>query len=145
LTPPSTDSRSTPRSSRLKEARKIEFSDDVASSYEFTMMNFFKYTLVTPEQQLKDAWYELGTAKLDGDLTSAEFNALVDELTNPLLFEFTDPDTGETVTFSEEYAISINQKLIDDPEFKQAIVDLWTETAIARYSSVEDQVLSLSP
>jgi hypothetical protein len=109
------------------------------------MMNFFKYTLVTPEQQLKDAWYELGTAKLDGDLTSAEFNALVDELTNPLLFEFTDPDTGETVTFSEEYAISINQKLIDDPEFKQAIVDLWTETAIARYSSVEDQVLSLSP
>jgi ABC-type Fe3+ transport system substrate-binding protein len=127
------------------DALKIEFSDDIASSYEFTMMNFFKYTLVTPETQLKDAWYELGRAKLDGDLTSAEFKTLVDELTNPLLFEFTDPDTGETVTFSEEYAISINQKLMTDPEFKQAIVDLWTETAIARYSSVEDQVLSISP
>jgi len=127
------------------DALKIEFSDDLASSYEYAMMNFFKYTLVTPETQLKDAWYELGTAKLDGDLTSAEFKTLVDELTNPLLFEFTDPDTGETVTFSEEYAISINQKLMNDPEFKQAIVDLWTETAVARYKSVEDQVLSITP
>ena len=109
------------------------------------MMNFFKYTLVTPETQLKDAWYELATAKLDGDLTSAEFKTLVDELTNPLLFEFTDPDTGETVTFTEDYAISINQKLMYDPEFKQAIVDIWAETAIARYRSVQDQVLSISP
>jgi ABC-type Fe3+ transport system substrate-binding protein len=127
------------------DALKIGFSDDLASSYEFAMMNFFKYTLVTPETQLKDAWYELGTAKLDGDLTSAEFKTLVDELTNPLLFEFTDPDTGETVTFSEEYAISINQKLMDDMEFKQAIVDLWTETAVARYNSVKDQVISITP
>jgi ABC-type Fe3+ transport system substrate-binding protein len=127
------------------DALKIEFSDDIASSYEFAMMNFFKYTLVTPETQLKDAWYELGTAKLDGDLTSAEFKTLVDELTNPLHFEFTDPDTGETVTFSEEYAISINQKLMDDPEFKQAIVDYWTETAVDRYNSVKDQVLSITP
>jgi len=127
------------------EALKIGFSDDLARSYEFTMMNFFKYTLVTPETQLKDAWYELATAKLDGDLTSAEFKILVDELTNPLLFEFTDPDTGETVTFTEDYAISINKKLMLDPEFKQAIVDIWAETAIARYSSVQDQVLSISP
>jgi len=127
------------------EALKIEFSDELARFYEFTMMNFFKYTLVTPETQLKDAWYELATAKLDGDLTSAEFKILVDELTNPLLFEFTDPDTGETVTFTEDYAISINKKLMLDPEFKQAIVDIWAETAIARYSSVQDQVLSISP
>jgi len=127
------------------DALKIEFSDFIATSYEFTMMNFFKYTLVTPETQLKDAWYELATAKLDGDITSAEFKTLVDELTNPLLFEFTDPDTGETVTFTEDYAISINQKLMYDPEFKQAIVDIWAETAIARYRSVQDQVLSISP
>ena len=127
------------------DALKIEFSDFIASSYEFAMMNFFKYTLITPQQQLQDAWYELGTAKLDGDLTSAEFKTLVDELTNPLLFEFTDPDTGETETFTEEYAISINRKLMDDMEFKQAIVDLWAETAIARYSSVQDQVLSITP
>ncbi len=124
---------------------KIEFSDDLASSYEFAMMNYFKYTLVTPELQLKDAWYELATAKLDGDITSAEFNTLVDDLSNPLLFEFTDPDTGESVTFTEEYAISINQKLMDNPEFKQTIVDIWYETAVDRYNSVKDQVLSIAP
>ena len=126
-------------------ALKIEFSDDIASSYEFAMMNYFKYTLVTPETQLKDAWYELATAKLDGDLTSAEFKTLVDELSNPLLFEFTDPDTGESVTFTEEYAISINQKLMEDQEFKQTLVDIWYETAVSRYNSVKDQVLSITP
>jgi hypothetical protein len=109
------------------------------------MMNFFKYTLVTSELQLKAAWYELATAKLDGDITSAEFNTLVDDLSNPLLFEFTDPDTGESVTFTEEYAISINQKLMDNPEFKQTIVDIWYETAVDRYNSVKDQVLSIAP
>ena len=124
---------------------KIEFSDDIASSYEFAMMYYFKYTLVTPELQLKDAWYELATAKLDGDITSAEFNTLVDDLSNPLLFEFTDPDTGESVTFTEEYAISINQKLMYNPEFKQTIVDIWYETAVDRYNSVKDQVLSITP
>jgi ABC-type Fe3+ transport system substrate-binding protein len=127
------------------DALKIEFSDDLASSYEFAMMNFFKYTLVTPVFELQDAWFELGRAKLEGDLTSTQFKMLVDELSNPLLLEFSDPDTGETVTFTEEYAISINQKLMDDAEYKQALVDLWTETAIARYYSVRDQALSLSP
>ena len=109
------------------------------------MMYYFKYTLVTPETQLKDAWYELATAKLDGDITSAEFKTLVYDLSNPLLFEFTDPDTGETVTFSEEYAISINWKLMEDPEFKQTIVDIWYETAVARYNSVDDHVLAITP
>jgi ABC-type Fe3+ transport system substrate-binding protein len=127
------------------DALKIEFSDNIASSYEFAMMNFFHYTLVSPWTQLQDAWYELATAKLDGDITSAEFNTLVDELSNPLLFEFTDPDTGETVTFTEEYAISINQKLMEDPEFKQTLVDTWSETAVTRYNSVKDQVLSITP
>jgi len=127
------------------DALKIEFSDDIASSYEFAMMNFFHYTLVSPWTQLQDAWYDLATAKLDGELTSAQFKTLVDELTNPLLFEFTDPDTGETVTFTEEYAISINQKLMENPEFKQTIVDIWSETAVGRYNSVKDQVASLTP
>jgi hypothetical protein len=124
---------------------KVDFSDDIASSYEFAMMYYFKYTLVTPELQLKAAWFELATAKLDGDITSAEFNTLVDDLSNPLLFEFTDPDTGESVTFTEEYAVSINQKLMYNPEFKQTIVDIWYETAVDRYNSVKDQVLSITP
>jgi len=127
------------------DALKIEFSDDLASSYEFAMMNFFKYTLVTPETKLKDAWYELATAKLDGDITSAEFKTLVDDLTNPLLFEFTDPDTGESVTFTEEYAISINSKLMSDPEFKQNMVDTWMAAAETRYDIVKTLVAALTP
>jgi ABC-type Fe3+ transport system substrate-binding protein len=120
---------------RSQEAIISGFSDDVALSYEFTMMYYFHATLVR----------DLTLAKFDGDITQAQFKDLVNQLSDPLLFEFTDPATDQTVTFTEEFAISINERLRTDPEYKTEMVDAWIEAAEARYDSVRAQVAALVP
>ncbi len=130
---------------RSQEAIISGFSDDLALSYEFTMMYYFHATLVRPQLMLTAAWEDLTLAKFDGDITQAQFKELVNQLSDPLLFEFTDPATGQTVTFTEEFAISINERLRTDPEYKQDILDAWIEAAEARYDSVRAQVAALVP
>ena len=128
-----------------QEAVIIEFSDELALSYEFPMMYFFHATLVRPQLKLVDAWIDVTRAKADGDITQAQFVDLVDQLSNPLLLEFTDPDSGETETFTEEYAQSIAEKLMTDATFKTYLVDDWIEASEARYDSVRAQVAALIP
>ena len=128
-----------------QEAVIIEFSDELALSYEFPMMYFFHATLVRSQLKLWDAWLDLAQAKADGDITQAQFVDLVDQLSNPLLLEFTDPDTGETETFTEEYAQSIAEKLMTDVTFKTHLVAEWIEASEARYDSVRAQVVALTP
>jgi ABC-type Fe3+ transport system substrate-binding protein len=128
-----------------QEAVIIEFSDELALSYEFPMMYFFSSTLVRAQGKLQDAWIDVTRAKADGDITQTQFVDLVDQLSNPLLFEFTDPDTGETETFTEEYAQSIAEKMMTDVTFKTNLVDDWLEKAEARYDSVRAQVAALIP
>jgi len=70
---------------------------------------------------------------------------LADQLSNPLLFEFVDPDTGETETFTEEYAIEISSKIMEDSTFNQNIVDEWIRASEARYDAVRDQLEALTP
>ncbi|TEU12375.1 hypothetical protein E3J20_01385 [Candidatus Bathyarchaeota archaeon] len=94
---------------------------------------------------LTSAWEDLTLAKFDGDITQAQFKELVNQLSDPLLFEFADPATGQTVTFTEEFAISINEKLRTDPEYKTEMVASWMEAAEARYDSVKAQVAALVP
>ena len=128
-----------------QEAVIIEFSDELALSYEFPMMYFFHATLVRSQLKLWDAWLDLAQAKADGDITQAQFVDLVEQLSNPLLLEFTDPDSGETETFTEEYAQSIAEKLMTDVTFKTNLVDEWIEASEIRYDSVRDQVAALTP
>ena len=120
------------------EATTIEFSDELALSYETSMMFFFKGTLVEAQQNLQDTWLELIDAEYNGEITHEEFLELADKLGDPLILEFTDPETGETVLFSEEYAQSINDRITTDAGFKEIMKNVWREAAIERY----DQVLS---
>jgi ABC-type Fe3+ transport system substrate-binding protein len=128
-----------------QEAVIIEFSDELALSYEFPMMYFFHATLVRSQLKLVDAWIDVTRAKADGDITQAQFVDLVDQLSNPLLLEFTDPDSGETETFTEEYAQSIAEKMMTDATFNTNLVDEWIEASEARYDSVRAQVAALIP
>ncbi|MHA1711020.1 MAG: ABC transporter substrate-binding protein [Candidatus Freyarchaeota archaeon] len=118
------------------KAMVIEFSDELATSYEYSLMYFFHATLVRAKMKLQDVWMRLVEAKLTGKITQATFSELVDKLSNPLLFEFTDPTTGKRVTFTQEYAQSINEKIKTDPTFKTHIVSEWLSAAEARYESV---------
>jgi ABC-type Fe3+ transport system substrate-binding protein len=129
---------------RTLEAITIDFSDELALSYETAMMFFFKGTLVEAQGDLIDTWIELVDAEDAGDITHKEFLGLVEDLGNPLNIEFTDPETGGTVTFTESYAQSINDRITTDADFKSTLRDAWRAAAIVRYNAVLDDLNDLT-
>ncbi|MES0326109.1 MAG: extracellular solute-binding protein [Candidatus Bathyarchaeia archaeon] len=129
---------------RTLEAITIDFSDELALSYETAMMFFFKGTLVEAQIDLIDTWIELVDTEDAGDITHKEFLGLVEDLGNPLNIEFTDPETGGTVTFTESYAQSINDRITTDADFKSTLRDAWRAAAIVRYNAVLDDLNDLT-
>jgi len=126
------------------DAITIDFSDELALSYETAMMFFYKGTLVEAQSDLIDTWIELVDAEDAGDITHQEFLTLAGSLGNPLNLEFVDPETGMTVTFTESYAQSINDRITTDADFKATLKDAWREAAIVRYQSVLDDLNALT-
>ena len=122
----------------------IEFSDDLALSYETSMMFFFKGTLVEAQQDLINAWIEIVDAEDSGAITHEQFLTLAAELGNPLTLEFTDPDSSNTVTFTESYAQTINDRLMTDADFKDVLRNSWRSSAIDRYGQVLDDLANLT-
>ena len=117
------------------EASVIEFSDELARSYERSLQWFFHATLVRAQDKLQRAWMELVKAKAEGRITEEQFEELVVELASPLKITFVDPKTGRETTFTQEYALSINDDLRVG-EFKDEIVRIWREAAEERYEKV---------
>jgi len=126
------------------DAITINFSDEVALSYETTMMFFYKGSIVDAQLKLIDTWLELVDAEDAGDITHKEFLELAESLGNPLNMEFTDPETGNTVTFTESYAQSINARITTDADFKSTLKDAWKAAAIVRYQGVLDDLFALT-
>ncbi len=126
------------------EATTIEFSDELALSYETSMMFFFKGSLVEAQQDLQNTWLELADAEYNGEISHEEFLELADALGDPLALEFNDPETGEAVSFSEEYAQRINDKITTDAEFKEIMKNAWREAAIDRYRQVLNDLQELT-
>lgn len=126
------------------EATTIEFSDELALSYETSMMFYFKGSLVEAQQDLQNTWLELADAEYNGEISHEEFLELADALGDPLALEFNDPETGEAVSFSEEYAQRINDKITTDAEFKEIMKNAWREAAIDRYRQVLNDLQELT-
>ncbi len=119
-------------------ALAIEFSDELALSYEQSLMWFFHATIGNPtvNQVLKEVWKELALAYLLGRVSRERFLELVDELANPLKLRFTEPRTGKELVFSEEVAKELNEKIATDRDFRDALVREWVSRALDRYRSV---------
>jgi ABC-type Fe3+ transport system substrate-binding protein len=126
------------------DAITINFSDEVALSYETAMMFFYKGSIVDAQLQLIDTWIELVDAEGAGDITHKEFLVLAESLGSPLNIEFTDPETGNTVTFTETYAQSINARITTDADFKSTLKDAWKAAAVVRYQGVLDDLSALT-
>ena len=126
-----------------QEAFIIGFSDEEALSYEQSMMYFFHSTLVRAQLQLVDTWLEMTLAFEQGEITRTQLDSLINDLTNPLEFTFTDPLTSTGKTFTKEYAQSITGMFQSDAEFKTNIIDAWRVAAIDRYAAVMDSLNSM--
>jgi hypothetical protein len=89
-----------------------------------------------PQSDLRDVWLELASAENEGKITHQQFLALADDLGNPSEFTFKDPESGETVAFTEEYAQSVNSRIGTDASFKDQLRSAWSAGAKARYDKV---------
>jgi hypothetical protein len=89
---------------------------------------------VEPHSHLQNAWIALLKAYLSKKIDENTFNKLKDKLASLPVFK--DPATGKEVRFTQDYAISINDRLKRDQAFKSEIMNRWREAAIAKYDEV---------
>jgi len=108
----------------------IIFDDERALSTELAMQYFFRATLIDAQAELKQAWKAIVRLR---DSDPDRYNQLHEMLTS--LLEFTDPDTGMLVRFTEDYAMQINDRL-RDPEFLDTITQIWRQAAIEKYLEI---------
>ncbi len=115
----------------------IDFNESLALATERPMQFYFKATLVNAHDDLQSVWAEIVKAYFDGKITEEQFNQLVDKLTAPI--NFTDPLTGETTTFTLDYAIRIGPEL-SKPDIYQALMTGWEEAARNKYLATYDML-----
>lgn len=116
----------------------IQFDDERALKTVNAMQLYFKATLVDAHDELHAAWMALVNAHQSGKIDDQTFENLKNELTD--FIQFKDPDTGNMVTFTEEYAMQINERLMKDPSFKDTLMSEWTQAAKEKYNRVLQEV-----
>jgi len=119
---------------KMLHAKSMKFNDTLALEYEYAMQLYFKATLVDAHSHLQNAWIALLKAYMNKKISDAKFKELEDKLTSLPVFK--DPATGKEVKFTQDYAISINNRLKKDQAFKSEIMSRWREAAIAKYDEV---------
>lgn len=127
-----------------QKALVIDFSDDLSISYEYSLMYFYYGTIVRPQLKLADTWMKVTNAKLSGKISQTKFMELTRKLSDPHQFVFNDPVSGKPTSFTQEYAQSINGKVMTDVTFRDRIVVEWTRAAEARYDNVLTELKSLT-
>ncbi|ADV64809.1 ABC transporter substrate-binding protein [Desulfurococcus mucosus] len=112
-------------------SQSIPFNETLSASWVNAVIYYFKATLVNPHDDLKATWARIAQAYLDGKISREWFTYLTKYISKPLSFK--DPVTGSTVSFTVDYAISINQKMMSDASVYQALMSQWESLARERY------------
>ena len=118
----------------LLNLRGIEFNETLSSNWVYSIMYYFKATLVNAHDDLQAVWARVAGAYLDGRISRDWFDYLTLELSKPLRFK--DPVTGSNVEFTQEYAVYINKKLAEEASTYQALMTTWENAARERYQNV---------
>jgi len=106
----------------------IPFDDDLALKYEFALREYFEAAFVDSHYDLVSAWQKLADAYTRGKVPKARFEELAFELGKPLSWK----EGGTTLTFTQNYAISINEK-IKEPATASEFAKIWRALATDRY------------
>jgi len=119
----------------------IMFNETLAGLTEKAMQFYFKATLINAHDDLQNTWRNIAKAYLESRIDENTFKYLVRKLTDPL--EFKDPVTGNTVTFTLEYAIMINNRIATDASIYQALMSEWEDGARSKYLDVDALLQSI--
>ena len=117
--------------------RTIDFNDTLALSVENVVMYYFQAAITDNSDVLQQVWMRLVKAYLDGKLDRATAEALARRLGEPVTF--TDPDTGQPVKLTLEYAVKINDRLAD-AAFRDKIQAAWRDAARRKYQEVAGKI-----
>lgn len=117
--------------------RTINFNDTLALSVENVVMYYFDAAVTDNIDILQQTWSKLVKAYLDGRIDRQTAEALARELASPVTF--TDPDTGQQVKLTLEYAMRINDKLAD-ATYRDKIYAAWREAARKQYQAVAAKI-----
>jgi len=120
------------------QTQGIQFDYARALATVYAMQFYFKATLVDANQELHRAWVALVQAYKQGKISKEKYEQLKAKLLAPI--QFKDPDTGQMVTFTEEYAKKINERLIKDSGFKDTLMQEWRDAARVKYNRVLAEV-----
>ena len=116
----------------------IQFNETRARRTYFSTAVYFDAVLCDPHDALVEAWSLLTRALEEGRISQEEFEELAWEFGKPLSWE----ENGTIVTFTEEYAASINQRIRDDPAFQTRMASIWREAAERRYEGIARELTS---
>ncbi len=110
----------------------IRFNETRARMSYFATAYYFDAVLCDPHDALVSAWSAMVRALESGRIGREEFEELWWELGRPISWE----ENGTVLTFTEEYAASINQRMRDDPAFASRMTSMWREAAQRRYEEI---------
>jgi len=127
-----------------KEAAVITFSDDIATSYENSLMNYYSATIVRSQIKLTDFWMKLSSAYKSGKITKTQFNEFILKFGNPQHLEFIDPISGQKQKFTETFAISINSQMGSDASFRTKMVDAILKAAETQYDTFVNELKQIT-
>ena len=118
--------------------KTIDFNDTLAVAMDNVVMYYFQAAIYDNADVLQQTWSKLLRAYFDGKIDKATAEALAKRLGEPVTF--TDPETGQPVKLTPEYAMKINDKLRRDAAFRDRIQAVWREAARKKYLEVAGQI-----
>ena len=107
----------------------IDFSDPLALSYEYSLMYYFESVLTNAQSDLLSCWSKLVSAYRNALINQAQFETFAAQMAAPV--------TWDSTTFTEAYAISINDQMGSSASFRATMQAEWTAAAILQYNTVE--------
>jgi len=111
----------------------FDFNETEAGMLEQSMRDFMESTMVDLHGELSSLWSAMVTKLRTGQISQARFDDLLAELSRPLSWS---ESNGTVLTFTKEYAMSINSRLLMDTSFALSMRLKWKNAAASRYDSV---------
>ncbi|MGC8564068.1 MAG: extracellular solute-binding protein [Fervidicoccaceae archaeon] len=117
-----------------EQSPSINFSDNLALSYEYIMQNYFKATLTDEAQYLQNAWLALVKAYTSGKINQTRFQQLQNMLTDFVVF--TNPLNNQKTTLTQDVAIKLNDAVQSNPSILDNLMSQWRTAAQQKYMAV---------
>ncbi|ABP50739.1 MULTISPECIES: ABC transporter substrate-binding protein [Pyrobaculum] len=123
---------------QLFQLKTIEFNDTLALAVENVVMYYFDAAITDNIDILQQTWLKLVKALNDGKIDRTKAEALAQRLGEPVTF--VDPDTGQSVKLTMEYAMRINDRIGTDSTYRDKVYAAWRDAARKKYQEVASQI-----